>query len=119
MAQLLIFQRDNTHSDPVINEQDCYKTGDVIVVADDSHVFSSAEHQQPFKVVSVAGTKADYDYLTDPAPATIRDKYPRSMLQIKRLQTAMIKTVRADGNRRRKYTADNIGSAEIKIIGGV
>lgn len=46
MAQLLIFNQDNTHDDPIINERDCYKQGDIIVVKPDNHIWGLQEHPQ-------------------------------------------------------------------------
>lgn len=46
MAQLLVFNEDNTHDDAVINERDCYKQGDIIVVKPDDHSWGLQEHPQ-------------------------------------------------------------------------
>lgn len=46
MAQLLIFNQDNTHDDPIINERDCYKQGDIIVIKPDDHIWGLQEHPQ-------------------------------------------------------------------------
>jgi hypothetical protein len=66
MPQLLVFTRNNTHEDPVKNKQDCYKIGDVIIVEVDDHVWGSDELVHPFRVVHVAGSKSDYEYLLEP-----------------------------------------------------
>ena len=95
------------------------RKSDVVVVAEDSHVWGSAELQHPFRVVHVTGTKAQWDYLTEAEPATLRDRYPRSMLQIKRLQMSMMKELRGETRRRRKYTADSLGNTQLKQTGGV
>lgn len=118
MAQLLVFQRDNTHPDPVTDRRGCYKTGDVVVVMEDDHVFGAAETQHPFAVVSVPGPASQWRYLTEGEPETIRDRYPRSMHMIKRLQIPMLKTLRGETRRRRKYTADNLGNTQLKQTGG-
>jgi hypothetical protein len=44
MAQLLIFNQDNVHDDPIISERDCYKQGDIIIVKSDDHVWGREEH---------------------------------------------------------------------------
>ena len=100
MAQLLIFQRDNTHPDPVINEQGCYKTGDVIVVADDSHVFSSAEHQHPFKVVSVPGSKSQWEIARANDNAKL---IPKAALKIPALRRTVLNHADLILIRRRRY----------------
>jgi hypothetical protein len=44
MAQLLIFNQDNVHDDPIISERDCYKQGDIIIVKSDDHEWGREEH---------------------------------------------------------------------------
>ena len=44
MAECLIFNQDNTHEDPLVNERDCYKQGDVIVIMPDNHPWGLQEH---------------------------------------------------------------------------
>ena len=44
MAECLIFNQDNTHEDPLINERDCYKQGDVVVMMPDNHPWGLQEH---------------------------------------------------------------------------
>jgi len=66
MAQLLIYMKDNIHNDPTKDEAASYKTGDVVSVQDDSHVWGNAEVIFPFEVVSVVGSVSDWDYLLAP-----------------------------------------------------
>jgi len=117
MAQLLVFQRDNIHPDPIADRSGCYKKGDVVVVAEDSHIFSPSEKSFPFAVVSVPGAVSDCHYLTESEPAALPDKYPRAMLQIKRLSTVMSKSISGGVRRRRKYSIDNAGSITRKNVG--
>lgn len=55
MAQLLIKAVDATHPGPSVDRQGCYKRGDIVVVVDDSHVFSPAEDLPTFIRVSLPG----------------------------------------------------------------
>ena len=119
MAQLLIFQRDNSHPDPITDRNGCYKIGDIVVVVEDNHVFGSAETQYPFAVVQVEGTADQWKHLTESEPAAIRDKYPRSMHMIKRLQIPMLKSLRGETRRRRKYQSDEFGNISIKQNGSI
>jgi len=116
MAQLLVFQRDNYN---VNDDSVSYKIGDVVMVAEDSHVFGSAELQYPFAVVQVAGSKADYDYLTESEPLTLRDKYPRSLFAIKRLRISMLKQSYFGMRARRKHSVDLSGNVNRKQLGAV
>lgn len=118
MAQLLVFQRDNTHPDPITDRKGCYKIGDVVVVVEDSHVFGAAEIQHPFAVVSVPGPANNWRHLVEGEPAVIRDKYPRSLHMIKRLQPALLKSMRGETRRRRKYKYAD-GSAAMKQNGSI
>lgn len=101
MAKLLVFLRDNTHSDPAIDQSGCYKSGDIVVVMEDSHQFSDAEQAYPFKVVQVAGTKAENAHLS------ITDDYkriPKSALRVPAMRRALLATTRSETQRRRRYT---------------
>ncbi len=100
MAQLLVFKRDNTHSDPAKDKQGCYKIGDVVVVAEDDHQWGTAELKYPFEVVQVAGTKADYEYL---ANSDNQLKIPKSTLKNKAAFRAALKASHPETMRRRRY----------------
>lgn len=104
MAQLLVFTRDNTHSDPVKDTQGCYKTDDVIVVAEDNHQWGSAELVSPFRVVQVSGTKADWEHLTTQDNAY---KIPKSVLRVPAQRTAALKNSEPTAQRRRRYQFTN------------
>ena len=119
MAQLLVFNRDNIHADPKTDAKGCYKNGDVVVVAEDTHQFGTAEKKHPFSIVQVPGVAAYYQHLLESEPATLRDKYPRSMIAIKRLHPKMQKEIRKDIRVRRKYSVDRKGTASQKRIPGV
>jgi len=90
MAKLLVFDRDNTHLDPVKDREGAYKIGDVVYVAEDSHEYSAKEQQAPFRVVTLPGPAADYEYLRAGEPRTPKDDNPRSMLRITRLMRALL-----------------------------
>jgi hypothetical protein len=70
MAQLLIFNQDNVHDDPIINERDCYKQGDIIVIKPDDHTWGLQEHPQiatspKFWIVQYNNiSDTDIEYLT-------------------------------------------------------
>ena len=119
MAQLLVFDRDNHHVDPEKDRKGCYKKGDILVVAEDNHVWGNDETQYPFRVVHRDGPASNYRYLCKGEPAAMRDRYPRSMLKIKRLQIPMMKEIRAKKRRRRKYICDVDDNISIKKTGGV
>ncbi len=53
MAQLLILNKNNTHSDPVKNAQSCYKRGDIVVIAEDGHTWSNLERLPDFVLLKV------------------------------------------------------------------
>ena len=104
MAQLLVFTRNNTHDDPVVDKQGCYKIDDVIVVAEDDHVWGSAELVSPFRVVQVAGTKDDWSYLTmQDAVCNI----PKSVLKIHAQRMLALRNTQIDSQRRRRYQFTN------------
>ena len=66
MAQLLIF-KGNTASSESVNSGLCsYSIDDVVVVAEDDHVWGSAEVLPPFSIEQVAGVKLDFEYLLIP-----------------------------------------------------
>lgn len=100
MAQLLVFTRDNTHSDPAVDQSGCYKTGDVVVVVEDDHQFSDAEKVAPFRVIQVSGSRADYAHLATP------DNYkaiPKATLKVPAIRRAALNKTVSDMQRRRRY----------------
>ena len=73
MATFLIYDRDNTHVDPVKDLRGCYKLGDIVEVFDDDRQPPLAIPQPPpFWVVKITGiTKAQSDqfiaaHISDP-----------------------------------------------------
>jgi hypothetical protein len=54
MAILLIFDHNNTHSDPVKDLRGCYKLGDVVQVFDDGTPFVNPP-APPFYIVEITG----------------------------------------------------------------
>lgn len=103
MAQLLVMTRDNTHPDPARDRAGCYKTGDVVCVMPDEHVFSARE-QAEFRVVSVPGPVLDWAYLTESEPASLRHRYPRALLAIRRLHRSLGRHILGDMAQRRRIT---------------
>lgn len=59
MAELLIMARNNTHPDPVIDRDHCWKTGDVVVAMPDGHVWGDQEGLPTFYRISVPGIKPE------------------------------------------------------------
>ena len=77
MAILVIYDRD---LEVDRGKSSRFQKGDVVAVFEDSHVLSDSEQAQPFRAVSVTGTKAQWDHSTAPdfktnIPATAF-KYP-------------------------------------------
>lgn len=103
MAQLLVMHHDNTHPDPARDRAGCYKTGDVVCVVPDEHVFSARELAE-FRVVSAPGPVADWAYLTESEPASLRHRYPRALLAIRRLHRQLGRDIRGDIAQRRRNT---------------
>ena len=112
MAQLLVFTRDNTHPDPAEDYKE-FKIGDVVAVADDAHVWGAAELAYPFRVVSVVGLRSAYSHLLKPEPATLRDIYPRSLLQVRRLRYAFGLDFKKNSGRVRRMRKHTISASNI------
>lgn len=108
MAQLLIFTSNNFAPRGQDDELE-HKEGDVIAVAEDTHVWGAAEVVPPFRVVSKPGTRADYAYLLDRDAGQIRGIFPRSHFGNRRylLSTALQPQVREKPGRPRKWRVDS------------
>ena len=63
MAQFLILNKNNTHSDPIKDDRSCYKRGDIVVVKDDAHQWGSAEGLPDFVLLKVP--TIDYENAVD------------------------------------------------------
>lgn len=120
MAKILVFDRDNLHPDPIKDRQGSYKTGDVVYVGEDSHEYSALEQAPPFRIVTLPGPAADYQYLRASEPAQLRDYYPRCFLRVARQLAPMIRNdiVQPGGGsrRRRWYRIESDGSITQKPI---
>ncbi len=116
MAQLLKRAVDNTHPNSVKDKQGSYKAGDVVTIQDDSWVFSDTEGPPRFAVVSVAGTVEDWDHLLESPTASLKGKYPRSMMSHRRLRTVMGRSVAKDRlfTRRRKFKYTTLAVRKIQ-----
>lgn len=111
MARLLVFDRDNAHADPAVDRDACYKRGDVVYVAEDDHVFSALEQQEPFRIVDVPGLAADHAYLLEGEARTLRDDYPAALIAVRRLHKSLRTGMAGTLRRRRRWlltTADEI-----------
>ena len=85
MAQLLIRVGDDSHPD---RGQDRFllKDGDVVAVAEDDHVWGRREGPPTFRVVHVAGTRAENIGWLDEDLVTLREAYPITAFNIARLR---------------------------------
>lgn len=74
MAQLLIRAIDSTHKDPVKDQRGCWKAGDIVMIAEDDHVWGINECPPMFNIVKVPNmTRQDILKQTNPgffAPST-------------------------------------------------
>lgn len=72
MAQLLILNTDAVHKDALINERECHKQGDIIVVKDNDHIWGKQEHpltssSKKFWLITMTGVDVEQlQYLTVP-----------------------------------------------------
>jgi len=53
MAEFLVKAIDTTHSNPIINEQGCFKKGDIVQVQPNNHQWGEAEGLPSFVIVKV------------------------------------------------------------------
>ena len=83
-----------------------FRTGDVIAVAEDEHQWGSDELRFPFRVVHVPGPRSEWAYLNEAQPETLRDRYPASMLAVKRLHPSMQKQVRGGEHSPRQWAVN-------------
>ena len=101
MARLLIRVGDDTHADDWTNSQ-LLKHGDVVAVAEDSHVWGSDELSLPlFRNIQVPGPRSDYMYLLDKEPAEVEDRFPPVFSAIRRNKLKLINSEEVRGKYRR------------------
>ena len=106
MAQLLLLNRDN-FAPAGQDDERSYKLGDVIAVAEDGHVWGSAEQTHPFRVVLKPGPRSNYAYLLDPEQAPLRKTFTRSHFAIRRFLTTAPRTdISKDTQRPRQWKVD-------------
>ena len=58
MAEILVFNRNNTHPDPKIDAEAMWKLGDVVVVKEDGHPWGKEELTSTFLIVKIPGAPA-------------------------------------------------------------
>lgn len=100
MAKLLIRAVDNTVADPVEDRRSSYKAGDIVMVVDDDHVFGMAELSNRFRIESVPGQAAAWQYLM---AADNRLALPKSLLKMPRLRHTAMRQAEVLPMRRRRY----------------
>jgi len=109
MAELIVVMQSHQHPDPKVDREGAYKAGDVVDVREDGFDWGrpDATFEPKFKIVRMPGIPvADLQHLIESEPETLRDRYPRAFLRIKRLAPALQKTIRGGIRRRRKYSFD-------------
>ncbi len=89
MPQLLKRAVDNILLDPIKDKQTSYKANDVVKVFDDTWVPGEIESGSRFQIDQVSGAVEDWLFLLEQPPASLRRKYPRSMMAHRRLRTVM------------------------------
>lgn len=104
MAQLLI------KNFPEASSPEDYQLDDIIMVAEDSHQWGARELDPArFRVVSVPGTRADFEHTLASERGGMRDVYPRSMIEVRRLQPKMRDEARnAPIKQQRTYKHDGV-----------
>ena len=114
MAQILIKNRDATGGPTD------FQLDDVVMVAEDSHIWGTKELDPTrFRIVVQPGPRSNYLHLLSPEPASLRDVYPRTMVEVRRLQPAMRHAVRqAPDKTQRAYKADLLGNITRKPLEG-
>ena len=65
MCELLVKAIDAIHPDPTIDKAGCYKTGDVVAVREDNHIWGNKElDEAKFKLLKYPGVSvSDMQYL--------------------------------------------------------
>jgi len=82
MCELLVKAIDANHPDAEIDKAGCYKTGDVVYIADDNHAWGAGEKDTSmFHIVKMAGVpKESMQYLLndekEPIPSNAASKIP-------------------------------------------
>ena len=117
MARLLVFDIDVTHPEQIKDREACFKRGDVVWIAEDGHEFSAAERQHPFRIIDLPGPAADYEYLREGEPRTLKEDYPPSLVAVRRLHGAMRRRLGTRGRRHRQWQVSAQGVITRKPAG--
>lgn len=97
MALILVKNRART------GDEFDYDLDDPIMIAEDTFTGWGAKELDTsrFRIVWRVGPRSSHTYLLTPEPATVRDIYPRSMLQARRMRLKLSKEViKSDSPRR-------------------
>lgn len=114
MAQLLVKNRPRAS-----NWAGDYDLNDIVMVAEDPHVFSARE-QDParFRIVSVPGTRDAVKHYLSPEPPAMRDMFPASFLASRKYHHVLARITRNEGSirKQRRYFVGPGDAVQIKPV---
>lgn len=98
MAQLLIKNRGRLSA-----WAGDYDLGDIVMVAEDSHQFGAKELDPAvFRVLSIPGTRAQFEHYLSVEPAAMRDMFPASFIASRKYHHVLARITRDEGSIRKQ-----------------
>lgn len=81
MAELLVYTRNKTHADPVIDRRGCYKRGDVVLVRPDGWAWGARESKQAWIAAGNSAASWDEPFVIVRIPGVAVSRVERATLE--------------------------------------